>query len=90
MDRMKQAQREWESQRTQADRAELIERIGRCVRADGSVQPLKGLFLHRLSHPRGPVHGVTQPSFCVIAQGSKDVLLGGSCYHYDPIHYLLH
>ncbi len=43
----------------------------------------------RLSVPRGPVHGVTQAYFCVIAQGSKEVLLGDSRYHYDPMHYLL-
>lgn len=29
------------------------------------------------------------PSFCVIAQGSQQVLLGGSLYRYDPAHYLL-
>jgi AraC-like DNA-binding protein len=30
-----------------------------------------------------------EPSFCVIAQGSKEVLLGDSRYRYDPLHYLL-
>ena len=29
------------------------------------------------------------PSFCVIAQGSKEVLLGDSRYRYDPYYYLL-
>jgi len=32
---------------------------------------------------------VVEPSICVIAQGSKEVLLGESRYHYDPAHYLL-
>jgi AraC-like DNA-binding protein len=32
---------------------------------------------------------VTYPSFCVIAQGAKEVYLGGECYRYDPYHYLL-
>jgi AraC-like DNA-binding protein len=32
---------------------------------------------------------VVEPSVCVIAQGSKEVLLGESRYQYDPSHYLL-
>jgi AraC-like DNA-binding protein len=32
---------------------------------------------------------VLKPSLCVIAQGSKEVLLGDSRYRYDPSHYLL-
>jgi AraC-like DNA-binding protein len=32
---------------------------------------------------------VIEPSFCVIAQGSKEVLLGNSRYRYDPSHYLI-
>ena len=37
----------------------------------------------------GPVHSVSKPSFCVIAQGSKEIFLGDSRYQYDPFHYLL-
>ncbi|MEP0791757.1 AraC family transcriptional regulator [Funiculus sociatus GB2-C1] len=29
------------------------------------------------------------PAFCVIAKGSKEVLLGSDRYQYEPIHYLL-
>jgi hypothetical protein len=36
-----------------------------------------------------PLHGISTPSVCVIAQGSKEVLLGESRYRYDPWHYLL-
>lgn len=89
MDLMNGEQTEREVQRMHVNRAELVERLLRTVREDGTIQPLKGLYLNRLSVPRGPVHGVTQPAFCVIAQGSKDVLLGGKLYHYDPLHYLL-
>jgi AraC-like DNA-binding protein len=32
---------------------------------------------------------VTAPAFCVIAQGSKVMLLGDQQYRYDPAHYLL-
>jgi AraC-like DNA-binding protein len=73
----------------EAEREELVERIARAVREDGLVEPLPGLGLARVSAPREPVHGVTMPAFCVIAQGSKEVLLGDSRYRYDPLHYLL-
>jgi AraC-like DNA-binding protein len=83
----RQAKRE--AQRVQADREELVERIARAVPEDGTVQPLKGLYLSRVSLPLQPLHGVLKPSLCVIAQGSKEVLLGDSRYRYDPAHYLL-
>lgn len=89
MEMISAPQADRDRQRQQADRAELVERITHRVRDDGSTQPLNGLYLNRLSAPRGPVHGVTQASFCVIAQGSKEILLGDSRYHYDPMHYLL-
>lgn len=72
-----------------ADRKELAERIARAVPEDGRVEPLKGLYLHRSSTTTDPLHGVSEPAFCVIAQGSKQVLLGDSVYRYDPAHYLL-
>ncbi len=78
-----------ETQRMQANREELVERIARLVREDGAAQPLRGLHLHRASRPKGPIHGAVAPSFCVVAQGSKEFLLGDSCYRYDPAHYLL-
>ena len=41
---------------------------------------MKGLYLQRASMPGEPVHGVFEPSFCMIAQGSKVVLLGESTH----------
>src|SRR5215212_4413016 len=79
----------YEAQRAQANRAELVERIARAIRDDGRVEPLQGLYLNRISSPTEPVHGVSDPSFCVIAQGSKEVFLGENRYQYDPAHYLL-
>jgi AraC-like DNA-binding protein len=35
------------------------------------------------------IHGVIKPCFCVIAQGSKEFLLGDSHYRYDSQHYLI-
>jgi len=80
---------ERETQRMRANREELVERIARAVREDGHAQPLEGLFLYRSSVPRVPVHSLAEPSFCVIAQGSKEVLVGDSRYRYDPFNYLI-
>src|SRR5579883_1431 len=80
---------EREAERLHAQREELVERIGRAIRDDGTIQPLPGLSLSRASVPLQPVHSVLEPSVCVIAQGSKEVLLGESRYRYDPAHYLL-
>lgn len=63
-------------QKAQSDREELVERILRAIEQDGTVEPGPGLHLYRLSKPSQPVHGVYAPAFCVIAQGSKEVLLG--------------
>lgn len=73
----------------QAYREELVERIGRAIKADGSFQPLQGLHLYRHSVPLERVYSVVEPSVCVVAQGSKEFLLGENCYRYDPFHYLL-
>jgi hypothetical protein len=89
MDSLHPQQVEREAHRAQANRDELVERIARAVRGDGKIEPLKGLCLHRVSSPTESVHGVSDSAFCVIAQGSKEVLLGDSRYHYDPAHYLL-
>ena len=82
-------QAEREAQRVQANQDELVERIARAMREDGTAQPLLGLHLYRSSLPTEPVHGVVEPSLCVVAQGSKEFLLGESRYRYDPFHYLL-
>ena len=89
MDSLHLQQAEYEAQRAQANRQELVERIAQAIREDGRVEPLKGLYLHRSSSPTEPVHGVSKPAFCVIAQGSKEVFLGENRYQYDPEHYLL-
>jgi AraC-like DNA-binding protein len=82
-----QAQRE--ADRAQANREELTERIVQVIRQDGTVEPLKGLHLHRFSSPMEACHTASIPSFCVLAQGSKEILLGSDRYRYDPAHYLL-
>lgn len=80
---------EREAVRARANREELVELIGHAMRKDGTIQPLAGLYLNRVSTTLLPTHGVMEPALAVIAQGSKEVLLGESRYRYDPFHYLL-
>jgi hypothetical protein len=89
MDVMNHQQSAREAVLLQANREELVERIARAVRADGTAQPLPGLHLYRHSFPLEQVYSVVEPSLCVVAQGSKEFLLGESRYRYDPFHYLL-
>ena len=73
----------------QTDREELADRIARALPHDGTVEPQPGLHFRRHSKPTEPVHAVAEPSFCVIAQGSKEILLGENTFRYDPANYLI-
>jgi AraC-like DNA-binding protein len=86
---MNHPQSEHEAHRVQASRDELVERMARGIREDGTVEPLEGLRLRRASSPTELGHGVSYPALCVIAQGSKEILLGDNRYRYDPAHYLI-
>ncbi|HEV2971622.1 MAG TPA: AraC family transcriptional regulator [Pirellulales bacterium] len=68
---------------------ELAARISQAVSNDGVFEVQPGLHLSRFSQPTGPVYASLPPSFCVIAQGAKDVLLGANSFRYDPAHYLI-
>src|ERR1700704_2544079 len=89
MEPLNQHERERAARRARANQEDLVERIARAVRDDGMAEPLRGLHLKRVSSPTEPVHGVSIPAFCVIAQGSKEIYLGEDYYRYDPGHYLL-
>ena len=78
-----------EALRVQALREELAERVASAIRADGHALPLPGLHLYRHSAPQETVYSVVEPSLCVVAQGSKEFLVGDTRYRYDPAHYLL-
>ncbi|MDB5074530.1 MAG: transcriptional regulator, AraC family [Chloroflexi bacterium] len=75
--------------RDRASREELVERITRVNRVGGIVEPIPGLHLNRVSRASERLHSVSMPSFCVVAQGSKEVSLGERSYRYDTEHYLL-
>lgn len=76
-------------ERMRMSRDELAERIAYRVAKDNNVEAAPGLYLYHCSSPTGPLYGVTEPSLCVIAQGSKEVFLGKERYRYDASHYLL-
>jgi AraC-like DNA-binding protein len=76
-----------DAQLVQAQREELVERIGRAIRENGTADPLPGIRLYRVSSPTAPLPGMFEPAFCVIAQGSKELYLGEDSYRYDPYHY---
>jgi AraC-like DNA-binding protein len=73
----------------QWQRVELVDLMTRAIPEDGNSEPIQGLRLARASRAGEPVYGVSEPTFCVIAQGSKEVFLGGNRYQYDSYSYLL-
>jgi AraC-like DNA-binding protein len=78
-----------DAQRMQSSRVELVERMIRAVPRDEVIEVFPGLFLGRSSQLTERLHSVFKPAFCVIAQGSKQVLLGEEVFRYDPGHYLI-
>jgi AraC-like DNA-binding protein len=78
-----------EALRARAAREELVERLARAVPHEGTTTPLPGLRLRRASAPTELGYGVSFPALCVVAQGSKELRLGDTCYRYDPAHYLI-
>ena len=89
MGSMNRPQTEREGRMAQAGRQELVERVTQAVSEDGDVEAPGGLRLLRRSSPTPKDHGVSSPAFCVIAQGSKEVLLGDDSYRYDANRYLI-
>ena len=73
----------------QTPAAELVTRLAAAITTDGRREPLTGLHLFRSATPQGPLYGVIRPSLCVVAQGSKEVLVGATRFRYDADHYLL-
>lgn len=81
--------KESDQRRAETSRQEIAERIRAQADGDGERGVAPGLFLYHSTLPAGPLYGVTEPSFCVIVQGSKEILLGSERYRYDADRYLL-
>lgn len=70
-------------------REELAQVIQRFTKNDGTHNTaIPTLRFIRESRVSEPVHTVYEPSLCVVAQGSKVVLLGQKSYQYNPANYL--
>jgi AraC-like DNA-binding protein len=80
---------ERDTQRVEANRVELVERIAQATREHNWVEPFEGVGLFRASAPTELTPNLSNPAFAVIAQGSKELYLGEECFRYDPYHYCL-
>lgn len=70
----------------QGELAALIERY---VPEDGACVISDKASVVRASQPSEPTHGVFGAAVCVVAQGRKQVLSGGSVLIYDAMNYLV-
>lgn len=79
------------AQRTgHAQQAELADRIARLTPADGShATAVQRLHLIRASGPMPCMPVVYEPRLVIVAQGSKEAVLAGETFRYDPLHYLV-
>ena len=81
---------ERDTQREHNNREELVARLTQAMPADTKLlEPIPGLRLTRSSRIDEPVYGVSESTFCITAQGTKEIFLGGQRYQYDPHSYLL-
>lgn len=69
---------------------ELIELVAQFAPADGLhdtvIAPLQ---LLRASAPTQGLPAVYEPGLCVVVQGSKQAMMAGEVFRYDPLHYLV-
>jgi AraC-like DNA-binding protein len=86
---MNQKEIDLEKERMQINREELIERMIRIAPKNDLLEVFPGIFIYQSSKPTECEISVLKPAFCVIAQGSKDVLLNDELFHYDSGHYLI-
>jgi AraC-like DNA-binding protein len=76
---------------SEAQRAQLVSLLSRHTSGcEGSLEtPVAGLYVSRLSQAHGARHVLQQPAFGLIAQGGKQLMVGGECHAYDPFNYLV-
>lgn len=86
---MNRKEAELEKKRMQLNREELIARMTRIAPENSLSEAFPGIFIYQSSKPTESDISVLKPAFCVIAQGSKDVLLNDESFHYDSGHYLI-
>jgi AraC-like DNA-binding protein len=68
---------------------ELAALIDRFAGKDGiHPTPIPRVSLIRIGRPTEPLHALQQPALCFVAQGRKQVTLGGQVFEYDRTCYL--
>ncbi len=80
---------EWAQRRIRSYREELVVRITGLLSGDGELNAHPYLILNRLSTPVSRDYTLFQPVVCIAIQGTKQLILGGETYRYDPEHYLI-
>ena len=81
---------EFENNSMEVAREALGKNIARWTVEDGPlVTAIPDLLLSRRSAPTQPMSHIYEPSICLIAQGTKRVLLGEDTYVYDVNHFLV-
>lgn len=69
---------------------QLSDLIARNTEEDGVIDTaIPRLSVIRTSEPTEPLHALHQPAVCIIAQGTKQVMLGDEIFHYTPGQYLV-
>ena len=63
--------------------------VRHAVEGEGAGTPIQGLRLHRCSAPTAPLHTAYTPSYTLVIQGTKSLVLGGEAYRYGVGQYLL-
>ena len=67
---------------------ELARHIEKHALRNGTHQTaIPALAFIRSDRPLPLTHSIYEPSLCIIAQGSKNVILGSENYHYEPASY---
>jgi AraC-like DNA-binding protein len=70
--------------------AELIDRVSRHAQNDGLHETaIAPLHLLRASAPALPLPAIYEPGLLIAVQGSKQAVLAGQSFRYDPLHCLL-
>src|SRR6185295_15903991 len=88
--RAEQGDRSAEQMQVTVIRAEIAAQIERFTGSDGlHLSTIPGLHFGRSCRSQGPAHTIAHPAFCLMAQGSKRVLLNDEVYLYDSNNYLV-
>jgi len=78
------------SERINKQQHELAKLIERFTGQDGvHPTPIPSLFFIRESVITEPISRINEPSFCIIVQGEKEVLLAEERFRYGPADYIM-